>query len=372
MDKVPENRKKEGIFLTERSRMDRVLEKMAQRGLEQLVISDPVSIWYLTGVKVNPIERLFALYLRRDGRHKLFLNRLFTVPHTGLEEVWMSDTDDQMAMVAAAVDPGAVLGVDRDWPARFLLPLMEHCPGMRCVLASDCVDEVRGVKDPAEQEKMAAASALNDRCMAELKAWFHPGMTERDCAAYISGLYKQYGASGNSFNPIVAFGPNAADPHHTSDDTVVQEGDCVLVDTGCVLDGYCSDMTRTYFFRTVSDRHRAIHDLVRTANELAEAAIRPGVPLKELDRIARGHIAAAGYGENFTHRLGHFIGITCHEAGEVSSTSPLVAEEGMCFSIEPGVYLPGEVGVRVEDLVIVTADGCRVLNRLDKHGEVVG
>lgn len=356
----------------EKGRMDRVLEKMEKRGLRQLVISNPVSIWYLTGVKVEPMERLFALYLCQDGRHKLFLNRLFTVPHTGLEEVWMSDTDDQVAMVAAAVDASTPLGVDRDWPARFLLPLMERCPGMKCVLASDCVDEVRSIKDNTEQEKMAAASALNDRCMEELKAWFHAGMTERECADYLSSLYKRYGASGDSFSPIVAFGPNAADPHHTSDDTVVQDGDCVLVDTGCILDGYCSDMTRTYFFRAVSDKHKAIHDLVRTANELAEAAIRPGVPLKELDRIARDHIAAAGYGENFTHRLGHFIGIQCHEAGDVSSASPLIAEEGMCFSIEPGVYLPGEMGVRVEDLVVVTQDGCRVLNSLDKHWSLVG
>ena len=119
-------------------------------------------------------------------------------------------------------------------------------------------------------------------------------------------------------------------------------------------------------------RNRALHDLVREANELAEAAVRPGIPLRELDRIAREHIAAAGYGENFTHRLGHFIGTECHESGDVSATTDLTAEPGMCFSIEPGVYLPGETGVRVEDLVLVTAEGCRVLNHLEKRAEAVG
>ena len=355
----------------EQQRIGRVLDQMEARGLRQMIVSAPAGIRYLTGVSIHPGERLFALYLSRTGC-KLILNRLFVVPSTGLEEVWVGDTDDQIAPLAAVVDPSQPLGVDKDWPARYLLPLMERCPGMRCVVASDCVDAVRAVKDREEREKMAAASALNDRCMEELKNWFHAGMTERECAAQISGLYRKYGASGVSFDPIVAFGANAADPHHVSDGTVVREGDCVLVDTGCVLDGYCSDMTRTYYFRTMTERDRALHDLVREANELAEAAVRPGVPLRELDRIAREHIAAAGYGENFTHRLGHFIGTECHESGDVSATTDLSAEPGMCFSIEPGVYLPGETGVRVEDLVLVTAEGCRVLNRLEKRAEVVG
>lgn len=355
----------------EQQRIRRVLERMAERGLRQMIVSDPASIRYLTGVDVQPMERLLALYLRQGGC-RLFLNRMFTVPPTGLEEVWVSDSDDPVTPLAETVKAEEVLGVDRQWPARYLLPLIERVEGLRCVVASDCVDQVRAVKDQAEQEKMIAASALNDRCVEELKNWFHAGMTERACVEYISGLYRKYGATGASFAPIVAFGANAADPHHVSDDTVVQEGDCVLVDTGCVLDGYCSDMTRTYYYRTMSERNRALHDLVREANELAEAAVRPGIPLRELDRIAREHIAAAGYGDNFTHRLGHFIGIQCHESGDVSATTGLVAEEGMCFSIEPGVYLPGETGVRIEDLVLVTADGCRILNHLEKGLEIVG
>ena len=355
----------------EYQRIERVLKKMEERGLRQMIVSDPLGIRYLTGVDIQPMERLLALYLCRD-RCTLFLNRMFQVPETGLLEVWIRDDEDPIAPIAAVVDPAEILGVDRKWPARFLLPLMERCPGLRCTVASDCVDEVRAVKDREEQEKMAAASALNDRCLAELKAWFHAGMTERDCAEKITALYRKYGASGVSFPPIVAFGANAADPHHASGDAVIREGECVLVDTGCVLDGYCSDMTRTYYYRTATERDRMLHDLVREANELAEAAVRPGVPLRELDAIARGHIAAAGYGLQFTHRLGHFIGMECHESGDVSAVSDLVAREGMCFSIEPGIYLPGETGVRIEDLVMVTADGCQVLNQLEKGVEIVG
>ena len=141
---------------------------------------------------------------------------------------------------------------------------------------------------------------------------------------------------------------------------------------GCRKDRYCSDMTRTFFCGTPDPKYAAIHDLVREANERAEALIRPGVPLRELDKAARDHIAAAGYGEYFTHRLGHFIGQTEHEQGDVSGATELVAKPGMIFSIEPGVYLPGEFGVRVEDLVLVTEDGCEILNHVDKHWKTVG
>lgn len=131
-------------------------------------------------------------------------------------------------------------------------------------------------------------------------------------------------------------------------------------------------MTRTFFCKSADPKYLAIHDLVRSANELAESMVRPGVALRDLDKAARDHIAAAGYGEFFTHRLGHFIGQQDHEQGDVSASSPLVAKPGMIFSIEPGVYLPGEFGVRVEDLVLVTEDGCEILNRVDKHACFVG
>ena len=341
----------------EQQRISRVLERMERRGLRQMIVSDPASIRYLTGVDIQPMERLLALYLRRGGC-RLFLNRLFTVPPTGLEEVWVSDDDDPVTPLAEAVEASEVLGVDRQWPARYLLPLMERVEGLRCAVASDCVDAVRAVKDEAEQEKMAAALGAQRPV--------HGGAEELVPRRY-DGAGRVWSTSaastGNTapaasaLTPSWPLAPMPPDPHHVSDGTVVREGDCVLVDTGCVLDGYCSDMTRTYYFRTMTERDRALHDLVREANELAEAAVRPGVPLRELDRIAREHIAAAGYGENFTHRLGHFIGTECHESGDVSATTDLSAEPGMCFSIEPGVYLPGETGVRVEDLVLVTAEG---------------
>lgn len=356
----------------EMERIGRVLQAMQDRGLAQMIVCDPQSIDYLTGVYVEPMERLFALYLRADGHHIFFLNKLFTVPETPIEQVWFTDTDDAVGLIAQRVQAGEPLGIDKEWTARFLLPLMERLPGTPCVLASDCVDSVRARKDEKEQELMRMNSRLNDEAMRRAAAYIREGMTERQVADYLRAQYQDLGCEAQSFPPIVSFGANAADPHHMPDDTVLQAGDCIVLDIGGRKEGYCSDMTRTYFCKQVSEKHAAIHDIVRQANEAAEALVRPGVPLCELDKAARDVIAQAGYGEYFTHRLGHFIGRTDHEQGDVSSAATALAQEGMVFSIEPGIYLPGEMGVRVEDLVLVTKEGCEVLNQVDKHWQVIG
>lgn len=356
-----------------RNRAERILAALKKMGLSQMLIVDPMSIYYLTGVQVMPFERFYGLYLREDGKHAYFLNRLFHVPEeTGVEKVWYSDTDPVMEIVASYMDREQPLGVDAELKAGFLLPLMELQAAGGFVLASSAVDDTRGVKDAQEQEKMRTSSRINDLAMAEFKKLIHEGITEREAASKMLDIYQSLGADGFSFEPLVAFGANAADPHHAPDDTVVQPGDCVLFDVGCIKDGYCSDMTRTFFYRQVSREHRHIYDTVRRANEAAIAKIRPGVPLCELDAEARERIAAEGYGPYFTHRLGHFIGLGEHEHGDVSSANGKQAKAGMIFSIEPGIYLPGDTGARVEDLVLVTEDGCEVLNHYPKELEIIG
>ncbi len=355
------------------NRAERILAKLKQMGLSQMLIVDPMSIYYLTGVQIMPFERFYGLYLREDGHHVYFLNRLFHVPEElGIEKAWYSDTDPVMEIVASRMDRERPLGVDTELKAGFLLPLMELGAAERFVLASSAVDDTRGIKDAEEQEKMRASSRINDLAMAEFQKLIREGVTEREAASKMLDIYQSLGADGFSFEPLVAFGANAADPHHMPDDTEVRPGDCVLFDVGCIKDGYCSDMTRTFYFQQVSVEHRRIYDTVRRANETAIGLVRPGVPLCELDRAARGVIEAEGYGPYFTHRLGHFIGLGEHEHGDVSSASTKRAEAGMVFSIEPGVYLPGDTGVRVEDLVLVTEDGCEVLNHYSKELEIIG
>ena len=209
---------------------------------------------------------------------------------------------------------------------------------------------------------MRTASHINDLVNEEAKHYVKAGMTERQVAEFIDARFRAHGCEGPSFTTIVSFGANAADPHHEPDDTVLKEGDCVLFDMGCVKDRYCSDMTRTWFCGQPTEKQAAVHDLVRRANEAAEALIAPGVRMCDLDRAARDVIEDAGYGKYFTHRLGHSIGLQDHEPGDVSLVNEQVVEPGMTFSIEPGIYLPGRTGVRIEDLCLVTESGVEILN----------
>lgn len=354
------------------NRIDRIMTELDKMGISQMLVVDPMSISYLTGIFYEPHERFYGLLLRKDGKHAYFLNYLFAIQEdVGVEKVWYDDTDPVMEIVSRYLDPNAPLGVDKDLKARFLLPLMEQKAASSFCNTSLAMDTVRGVKDAEEQEKMRTASRINDLAMEQFKRLIHAGVTEQEVAKQMLQIYLDLGADGFSFDPLVAFGPNAADPHHEPDDTVLRDGDVVLFDVGCIQDGYCSDMTRSFFYRTVTEEHRTVYETVRAANEAAIAKIRPGILLKELDRTARDLIADCGYGPYFTHRLGHFIGLSCHEYGDVSSVNETKAEPGMIFSIEPGIYLPGDVGVRVEDLVLVTEDGCEVLNHHGKELEVL-
>ena len=354
------------------NRAQRILAALQDQGVTQMLIVDPMSIYYLTGVYNDPHERFFGLLLRADGQHAFFLNNLFTVPQdVGIQKVWYSDTDPVMEMVAKYVDGEAVLGVDKDIKARFLLPLMEMQAAKGFVNTSLAVDNTRGIKDAEEQEKMRVASDLNDQAMAVFKTLIRQGVTEKEVADQMLKIYQDLGADGFSFEPLVAFGPKAADPHHGPDNTVLKEGDVILFDVGCIKDDYCSDMTRSFYYRTITDTHREVYETVRAANEAAIAKVKPGVPLCELDITARNLITDKGYGPQFNHRLGHFIGLSCHEFGDVSSVNTRLAEPGMIFSIEPGIYLTGDTGVRIEDLVLVTETGCEVLNHYPKTLEII-
>ena len=185
-------------------------------------------------------------------------------------------------------------------------------------------------------------------------------------------MQQELGAQGCSFPPLICFGANGAEPHHGTDDTVLKKGDSIILDVGVKLNDYCADMTRTLFFGEPTEEMLKVYNLVKAANEAGRAAVRPGEPMKNFDRAARKVIEDGGYGPYFTHRTGHGIGLEVHEYPDNSATSEIIAQPGMTFSVEPGIYLPGRFGVRVEDLVAVTEDGCETLNQLTKEFRIVG
>ena len=239
------------------------------------------------------------------------------------------------------------------------------------VLGSDPVDDARMCKDAAEIDAMRRASKINDQVMAATIQAIHAGATENELAGLVEKLFKDHGADRSNEGQLVCFGPNGADPHHGPNDTVLKRGDSVVMDIFIPIGRYWCDMTRTVFFGEVSEEGRKVYETVRAANEAAEAMIRPGIPMKDIDAAARKVITDAGYGPYFTHRLGHGCGLECHEPPDNSSACEVLTRPGMVFSVEPGIYLPGRLGVRIEDLVLVTETGCEVLNAYPKDLLVV-
>lgn len=358
-----------------KARASEVMRRLETMGLSQALICDPLSIWYLTGYYTEPYERFLALYLTgscNKAEGVLFANYLFPDATTAADRlVLYSDADDPIALVAGETNHGQTLGVDKELTARWLLPLMEARAGSGFALASGAVDAARSIKSAEEQDLMREASRVNDEAMAWLTTQVHVGATEREIASRLLDEYRRLGADDHSFEPIVSFGVNAADPHHEPDDTTLAPGQMVLFDVGCKRRWYCSDMTRTFFTAKPTARQLEVYETVRRANEAAEAIVRPGVSFAEIDLTARRLIEDAGFGRYFTHRLGHQIGLQDHEPGDVSAAHDEPVQAGQCFSIEPGIYIEGEIGVRIEDLLIVTEDGCELLNHYEKAPTVL-
>ena len=352
------------------ARIEKVRENMKQAGLKQIIVTKTESVYYLTGIWVEPIERMMAVYLDDSGRTIFFGNKLFGVlPQEGLEVQEHTDSDNPVEQLAKAVLPGE-LGVDDTWPSCFLIGLMALRSDVKPVMGSLPVDQSTMCKDEEEREKMRKASLIDDQCMDMVIHSVKEGVTEKELSEKVQNFFKAHDCNEVGFS-IVGMSANGADPHHGADQTVLKEGDSIVFDIGAPFEHYWCDMTRTVFYKSVTEEQRKVYETVRRANAAAIAIIKPGMKFKDFDLAARKVIEDAGYGEYFTHRTGHSIGMNEHEKPPVASDCEVVARPGMVFSIEPGIYLPGKFGVRIEDLVLVTEDGCEVLNKYPKDLIVV-
>lgn len=350
------------------TRIKKVLEAMEKQGLEQIIVTAAPSIFYLTGKWISPGERMIALYLNRNGEHKFIVNKLFPVyEDLGVDILWYSDIEDPINLLCTVVDKEKALGVDKNWPAHFLINLMNRNGAKGFVNSSPIIDRLRMIKDEEEIELMKKSSKINDKVMKELWSNLKEGYSEKYYCNLLAELYEREGVNSFSFSPIIATSPNGADPHHKSGKSLLKKGQSIVIDMGAVYNYYCSDMTRTIFFgEEPSKDHAEIYNVAKEANLKAISKVKDGVKFSDIDKAARGHIEDAGYGDYFTHRTGHSIGIECHDFGDVSSVNNEEIKAGMIFSIEPGIYLKDNFGVRIEDLVLVTKDGCEVLNSVTK------
>lgn len=358
----------------------RAADRMATAGVDALLIGPGADLCYLVGYHALPLERLTLLVVRADGAHGLVVPRLERprAEQSGAADLVaihdFGETDDPFALVGRLLDgvpPGATLGAgDRLW-ATFLLGLQATRPEAKWTRATTVTRELRMRKTPAEVNALRRAGQAIDRVHARVPEFLHPGRTEAEVGRDIADAILSEGHQEVNF-VIVGSGPNGASPHHEIGDRVIAEGDAVVVDIGGTLDGYCSDCTRDYLVGAPAPPGYAeAHTALEAAQRAACEAVRPGVTAEAVDAAARDLLTEAGYGEAFVHRTGHGIGLEEHEEPYIVAGNDLVLEPGMVFSIEPGIYLEGWFGMRIEDIVVVAEAGCERLNQLPRGVVVV-
>lgn len=350
------------------ARLDRAASLAADAGLDAIVVGPGPDLQYLVGVEGDTIERLTALVIGPGvaptvvvPRMELAKVRTTAVGELGLAVADWVDGEDPYALVTAAVGTVSRVGVSDALPALHVIPIGERL-GVRLELATPVLREGRMIKDAEEISELRRAGEAIDAVHRRVPEWLRVGRTEREVAADIAEAIVAEGHRTVEF-VIVGSGPNGADPHHEVSDRVIEEGDVVVVDIGgAVPSGYNSDSTRTYVVGAPdSAAAERIAVLVR-AQQAAVDAVRPGATAAEVDAAARTVLADAGLGEAFLHRTGHGIGVSVHEEPYIAPGNDLVLREGMAFSIEPGIYFAGSWGARIEDIVVVTADGGERLN----------
>ncbi|MDI5966126.1 Xaa-Pro peptidase family protein [Streptomyces sp. SL13] len=342
----------------------------AAAGLDALLVSPGADLRYLTGYQAHPLERLTCLVCPAQGDPLLVVPALekpaaeaSPAGALGVEIIGWAETDDPYALVAERLTSGVRrVGVDNHMWAEKVLAFRAALPGAEQTLAGTVLREMRMRKSPAEIAALRRAGAAIDRVHRRIGDWLRPGRTEREVAQDIAAAIVEAGHATCDF-VIVGAGPNGASPHHEVSDRTIRRGDAVVVDIGgTTADGYCSDSTRTYAVGEPHADFRDLYEVLRRAQQTQTDAVRPGITAQELDAVGRDIIEDAGYGDHFIHRTGHGIGLETHEEPYIVAGNDLVLEPGMTFSLEPGIYLPGRFGARIEDIAVCTEDGGERLN----------
>jgi Xaa-Pro aminopeptidase len=349
-------------------------------GLGGLIVTPGYDLRYLIGSRAQTFERLTALVVPagREAKSTIVVPRLelaslkdSAVLDLGLTVVDWVDGEDPYGLVAGILGgPPIGVAVTDAMPALHLLPLANRLQVMP-ILATDVLRSLRMIKDPAEIESLKKAGEAIDRVHARVPGFLKPGRTEAQVAADIAEAIVAEGHSEVAFI-IVGSGPHGADPHHECSDRVLVEGDIVVVDIGGPYEpGYNSDSTRTYSLGEPSAEVAERYSILQRAQAAAVAAVRPGITAEQVDAAARDVLGRAGLADYFVHRTGHGIGLSVHEEPYIVAGNTLPLQEGMVFSVEPGIYFPNSWGARIEDIVIVTADGAISVNKRPRELIVV-
>jgi Xaa-Pro aminopeptidase len=349
-----------------------IAERLTERELDALLVTDLVNLRWLTGFTgSNGVAVVGAEGLRRFGTDFRYLAQ----SAAQLDPAWEREiAQDLLERVAQGLAGPLRLGFDDAH-----MSVKDHArleglldDAVELVRAGGLIEAMRAIKEPVELDAIRAATKLADEGLTEVLGRGLVGRTEREVALDLEFTLRRMGAEAVSFEPIVAAGPHGALPHAVPRDVAIPAGTLVVIDWGAQLDGYASDCTRTYATGDLDPRDREVYDIVLEAQERSLAAVKAGPTGQEIDAIARGIIEEAGHGEHFGHGLGHGVGLEVHEGPRLSRQGTAPLEAGNVVTVEPGIYVPGAVGVRIEDLVVVTADGHEVLTSLPKALTTVG
>ncbi len=348
--------------------------RMEETGIDLVAIGPTANMRYLLGFVPHADERLCLLLVDRQSVHMVVpgLNQEEVAAHTDVDLIGWEDADgpdEALRKTLSAFHEPRALAVDGAMRADHLLQLQSAATPDRAMPLDVLLAPLRMCKSAEEIEALARAAAQADRAMQAAMDACRPGVSEAEVAWATEAAFRQDGAEKVSFT-LIASGPNGAYPHHHSGERRLQKGDAIIIDIGASLNGYQSDITRMVYLGEPAAEFRRAYAAVLEANQRAMAAVRPGLTTGEVDHMARNTLEAAGYGPFFIHRTGHGIGLEVHEPPWIMAGDTTVLQEGMAFSIEPGVYLVGQFGVRIEDIVAVTPSGVRNLTGFD-HALVI-
>jgi len=342
-------------------------KKLIQKNIDALFVSNLSNVFYLTGFRGTNAYLLVtkkSILFYTDFRYKEEAEAV--VKHAKI--VIYSDSFLSLLFVVFQKKKIVRCGFESssltyDQFVRFRRGLK----GVKLVPQDSIVEELRIIKDAQELKTIKKCARVIERVIHNIRPKIHEGVTEKEVAAEIEYVMRLYGAQKSSFDPIVAFGASTSCPHAQITNRALKKGDAIMIDAGCIIDGYSSDLTRTFFFNNINARLKKIYHVVYEAQKKALDAIRIGVKASYIDRIAREYITKSGYGPYFGHALGHGVGINVHELPRISSASDVLLETGMVCTIEPGIYVPRVGGVRIEDMVCVTESGCELITGLSKN-----
>jgi len=355
--------------------VDKLCGIMVKNNIDVIMISPSVDLEFLTNFSPTICERFQAFFLLSNGEYfhispQLYLEEAEKYLGSSTDIFMWKDSDIFIDAISVASQKyhlnGKTIAINNTIRGIDLIDI-EEILNAKFVNGHNILENLRVIKDKYEIEKLRESAKIADKVMGEIIDYISPGITEENLAKKIEELFMQKGADGLAFKPSVISGPNSSKPHYRENSRIIEEKDIIILDMGCKYKSYCSDTSRTVFVGGITDEQKKVYGIILRANEAGEKMAKQGVIAEDVDKASRDIIEGEGYGQYFLNRTGHGIGISVHEAPYIRTGNKQILKKGMAFSVEPGIYMQNKFGMRIEDIVVIGANGPEVLNNFTKE-----